>query len=118
MRIVKEFVESAFTGISMLTLDSETGEVLAARCCLSRDLSTVFIRSSGRADKPCVLKDVTSVSWGYETWPGLPQKCAAQLEGSMVKRLIVLQHGETEVYIIESSVERAESMVTALCVLC
>merc|ERR1712139_110083 len=78
----------------------------------------------GKSDLCCPLESIKGITWGYETWPGLPEKFAEKLDNALLRRLVVVEVSSEmdapaeAVRIIESSVENAEWTVTSLCVLC
>jgi len=118
IHIVKDFSKRAMSGTSISTLDPETGELQAGVFLLSKDMRMLVVQAAGRPDLTCKLDAIQSITWGYETWPGLPHNFAEKLEDGLLQRLVLVQLAEDAIYIIESTVERAEWTVTALCVLC
>lgn len=118
IRVMKDFTARTCAGVNVWTVDAHTGAVFPARYTLTRDMSHILVSVSGSPDVCHDIDKIVGVSWGYETWPGLPATFASQLESDMLKRLVLLQFTDESIYLIENTFEKAEATVTALCVLC
>lgn len=118
VQILKDFAARAFLGVNVWTIDPQTGDLFPAKYTLTPDMSHLLVSISGAPDACYDIDKIVGVTWGFEAWPGLPAAFAAQLESDMIKRLVVLKLADESIYFIENTYEKAETTVTALCVLC
>jgi len=115
--LVKVFAKRATKGISCNFLNSTTGQVSPCRYFLENDLRELRVNVDGMPDMSCDISEVSDINTFRNDESCLPRNVVPMLSDSMKSKLIVIQHRDNYILLLEASSEDADTFFTSMRVL-